>query len=352
MVQLCERIADSKWFHHAILALILLSGILVGFETYPQFQKGTTIGDVFQSVQDVILWIFVLEAAIKIAAFWPKPWRYFQNPWNVFDFTIVAICFLPGHPEYAMVFRMARLLRAVRLLTALPRLQVLVNALLKSIPSLGYVGILLLLHFYIYAVLGSFLFSQNDPIRFGNLQKSMMTLFEVLTLEGWNDVFNTQWLGSDVTYSEEWRNLPVAANRVSIAHPIAASAYFVTFIMLGTMIMLNLFTGVIISSMQEAQEHQDEQNRTEEEKAEDRIREIEDKGFMTLREEFEVIALHLREVSDNVAALREQTNQFRMDASRTTVPSPTNPPGVALDTPHTTKGRELRRDERHTTTGH
>src|SRR5262245_59448660 len=155
MVQLCQKIVDSNWFHFVILALIVFSGILVGFETYPQFHPDTSKGSVIQTVQNVILWLFVLEAAIKILACWPKPWLYFENPWIIFDFVIIAICFLPGHPEYALVFRMARLLRAVRLLTALPRLQILVNALLRSIPSLGYVGILLLLHFYIYAVLGS-----------------------------------------------------------------------------------------------------------------------------------------------------------------------------------------------------
>ena len=133
----------------------------------------------------------------------------------------------------------------------------LVNALLKSIPSLGYVGVLLLLHFYIYAVMGTFLFQHNDPIRFGNLHSSMMTLFEVLTLEGWNDVFNTQMLGSNFTYSDEWREL-AGSERVSTGRPIAAAAYFVSFILLGTMIMLNLFTGVIINSMQEAQAQHDE----------------------------------------------------------------------------------------------
>jgi voltage-gated sodium channel len=211
-----------------------------------------------------------------------------------------------------MVFRMARLLRALRLFTILPRLQILISALLKSIPSLGYVGILLLLHFYIFAVMGTFLFRENDPVRFGNLQHSMTTLFQVVTLEGWNDVFHTQLYGSDVMYDDGWKTLPEASGRVSQPHPYAAPAFFISFIMLGTMIMLNLFTGVIIGSMEEARDQGSGQMADD---VEERIKELEDKGFMTLREELELVAHHLKEVSADITALKEQTSQFRLDSA-------------------------------------
>jgi voltage-gated sodium channel len=222
MVQTAQKIIASKEFNRLIIALIVLSGTLVGLETYPQFGESTRVGHLLLVVQDVILWLFVAEIVLRIAACGSKPWKYFLNPWNLFDFVIVAVCFLPMG-QFAMVFRMARLLRALRLLTALPRLQILVSALLKSIPSLGYVGLLLLLHFYMYAVMGTFIFGHNDPVRFGNLQKSMMSLFQVLTLEGWNDVLNTQMYGSDKYYSDEFREMAGAA-RVSAAQPVAAAA--------------------------------------------------------------------------------------------------------------------------------
>jgi voltage-gated sodium channel len=306
----CRKIVASPRFNQCILALIVLSGILIGMETYPRFDVGTRIGKAIQFVQWVILWLFVAEAVIKIAAFGNKPWKYFQNPWNIFDFTIIVVCFLPLpiDPKFAMVFRMARLLRALRLLTALPRLQILVSALLKSIPALGYVGILLLLHFYIYAVMGTFLFRENDPVRFGNLQRSMLSLFQVVTLEGWNDVLHAQMFGSDVNYSDQWRALPEAAGRVSHGHPVAAPFYFVSFIMLGTMIMLNLFTGVIIGSMQEAE---DQSSGKVADEVESHIKELEEKGFLTLREELEVVAHRLQEVAADVAALHDQTRELR-----------------------------------------
>jgi voltage-gated sodium channel len=310
MVETLKRIVASKEFNRFILFLIVLSGVLIGMETYPQFDEHTRIGQVLLTVQDVILWVFVLEAAMKIGACGSKPWKYFENPWNVFDFLIIAVCFLPIDARFAMVFRMARLLRALRLLTALPRLQILVSALLKSIPSLGYVGVLLLLHFYIYAVMGTSLFRDNDPVRFGNIQRSMLSLFQVVTLEGWNDVLHAQMFGSDINYSDQWKALPEAAHRVSMGSPVAAALYFVSFIMLGTMIMLNLFTGVIIGSMEEARE---QGSGKMDDEVEQRIKELEDKGFMTLREELELVAHHLKEVSADISALKELTSQFRLE---------------------------------------
>ncbi len=349
MVERLKKIVASKEFNRFILALIVLSGILIGMETYPRFDEHTRIGQTLQMVQDVILYLFVIEAAMKIGACGSQPWKYFQNPWNLFDFTIIVVCFIPGvDARFAMVFRMARLLRVLRLLTALPRLQILVSALLKSIPSLGYVGILLLLHFYIYAVMGTFLFKENDPIRFGNLQRSMLSLFQVVTLEGWNDVFHAQLFGSDVNYSDEWRELPQAASRVSQAHPFAAPAFFVSFIMLGTMIMLNLFTGVIIGSMQEAE---DQGRGKDIEEVEQRIKELEDKGFMTLRDELDLVAYHLRQVSEDMATLKQQTAQFRPDTVGPAPVSTDDADGTPRESSRTGQG-EQRRDERRTSAGH
>ena len=311
-VELCQKIVASPAFQKLILALIVTSGTLVGLETYPQFSEGTHVGELILQIQRIILYMFVVEAALKISAHGSKPWRYFQNPWNLFDFAIIAVCFWPYvDTQFAVVFRMTRLLRALRLLTVLPDMQVLVSALLRAIPSLGSVGILLLLHFYVYAVMGTFLFQQNDPIRFGKLHNSMLTLFQVLTLEGWNDVFNTQYLGSDRMYDDEWKAEATQSGyqRESMAQPGVAAAFFVSFIVVGTMIVLNLFTGVIISSM-EATRASPGQNG--EEKAEEIQEEVDQKGFMTLRDELELIASHLREVSADVSALSEQTRELRM----------------------------------------
>lgn len=297
MVEQINKFVHSGGFQRFILALIVISGILVGFETYPAFHEGTPIGNAIIFVQQVILWIFVAEQVLKIAACGSRPWEYFRQGWNLFDLSIIIVCFLPLDARFATVFRLARLLRTLRMVTVLPRLQLLVGALLKSIPSLGYIGLLLGLHFYVYACAGTFLFAKNDPVRFGNLHTTALTLFQVLTLEGWNDILSTQLNGSDVEYSEEWKELAEKKRpgyRVAHAQPIPAAIFFISFILLGTMIMLNLFTGVIISSMEEVQEERAEEAR------EDNLKK---KGFLTLHDELTLLHQQLGEITTRLKSI-------------------------------------------------
>lgn len=311
MTAALKSLTSSESFNRFILALIVLTGILVGMETYPSFESTTPVGRVINLMQEIILWVFVVEIVLKIAACGSRPWEYFQKGWNVFDFAIIAVCFLPLNAKFVTVFRLARLLRTLRMVTLLPRLQVLVGALLKSIPSLGYVGVLLGLHFYMYAVAGTFLFRHNDPIRFGSLQETTLTLFQVLTLEGWNDVMATQYHGSDKGYDDAWKEIAGSARR-SEPQPLIASAYFVSFIMLGTMIMLNLFTGVIISSMEEA---------TTETQQEEREHHLREKGFLTLHDELTLLGQQLQKISERIKGLELKERQ-REDVEQETEPEP------------------------------
>ena len=198
----------------------------------------------------LVLWIFVAEVVIKMGAEGTKPWRYFRDGWNCFDFVIVAACFLPFSGQAVTVLRLLRLLRVLKLVKALPKLQILVSALLKSIPSMGYVTVLLLLLFYVYAVAAVFLFGQNDPLHFADLQIAMLSLFRVVTLEDWTDVMYINMYGCDrYGYSADSVVLCTAPE----AQPILGVAFFVSFVLVGTMIILNLFIGVIMSGMDEAQ---------------------------------------------------------------------------------------------------
>jgi voltage-gated sodium channel len=241
MTALARRITDSHAFHAFITAVIVLAGILVGIETFPAAVAAH--GAFLHALDRVVLAIFVLEIAVKMAAEGKRPWNYFRDVYNVFDFVIVAITLLPLGGQYVTVLRLLRLLRVLRLVHALPRLQILVSALLKSIPSMAYVGVFLCLLFYVYGVAGVFLFGRNDPLHFGRLDHAMLTLFTVVTLEGWAELMYTQLHGCD----------PAAALCTAPeAQPLIGPLYFVTFILFGTMIVLNLFIGVIMNSMQEA----------------------------------------------------------------------------------------------------
>jgi voltage-gated sodium channel len=189
---------------------------------------------------------------VKIGAEGSTPWRYFTDPWNVFDFFIVAVALLPFQAEGVAVLRLARLLRVLKLVRALPRLQVLVTALLKSIPSMGYVSLLLGLLFYLYGVAGTHLFGANDPVHFGRLEISLLSLFRVVTLEGWTEILYIQMYGCANYGYETWADQCVANNPM----PLTANAYFLTFILFGTMVIMNLFVGVIMNGMEEAHEEQ------------------------------------------------------------------------------------------------
>ncbi len=246
MSQLLARAAASRLFQNGITAVILLAGLLVGLETDDAFVE--RFHGVLHVLDSIVLAIFVAEIAVKMGAEGKRPWRYFLDGWNVFDFTIVAVAFLPGAGPYAVVLRLARLLRVLKLVRALPQLQVLVSALIKSIPSMFYVTVLLLLLFYVYAVAGVFLFGDNDPRYFGSLGISLLSLFRVVTLEGWTEILYIQFYGC-ASYGYEGHE---ALCTQSSAMPTVSVLYFVSFVLLGTMIILNLFVGVIMNGMEEA----------------------------------------------------------------------------------------------------
>ena len=269
MIEPIRKIVDSNAFQYFILSCILLAAVLVGMETYPDVVS--KYGRTLEILNQVVLWIFVVEAVLKMAQYGTKFYKYFADPWNLFDFTIVVVCFLPVNASYAAVLRLARIMRALRLMTAMPQLQLIVGALIKSIPSMGYVGILLALNFYVYAVMGVFLFRDNDPFHFYDLQTAMLSLFRIVTLEDWTDVMYINMYGSDHYGGYADLNAANAEREIypvkgSAPGPLIGAAYFVSFVMFGTMIMLNLFIGVILNSMDEARaerEHEEQEARRE-----------------------------------------------------------------------------------------
>jgi len=226
-----QRTVDAPWFQRSIIAFIVLAGVLAGLETSPAMVAQH--GEWLRLLDNVVLAVFGAEILLKLSAHAPKPWNYFRDGWNVFDFTIVAICLLPLDSQFIAVLRVARALRLLRLISALPKLQLLVGALLKSLSAMSYVSLLLAMLFYIYAVAGVHLFGTGSPEYFRDLSTAMLTLFRVVTLDNWGDMFMAQ---------------------LAHAPGFKVTLYFVTFIVFGTMITLNLFIGIIMNSMSEMHE--------------------------------------------------------------------------------------------------
>ncbi|MBP9865359.1 MAG: ion transporter [Candidatus Omnitrophica bacterium] len=226
----CQRLVSSSFFSRLSLGVILFSSALIGLETVDSVvaQYGKTL-----KVTDfLILSWFVFEIACRMAAHGRNLAAFFKCPWNVFDFLIVGITLLPAVSPALSVFRLFRIFRVLRLLSAVPELQILVSALLKTIPSMGYVGMLLFLIVYVYGVLGTQFFKAADPVHFGNLGLSLLTLFQISTLEDWSGIF---W---PLFQKFGW----------------LAALYFLSFIFTGTMVLLNLLIGVVIRSMEQVQE--------------------------------------------------------------------------------------------------
>ncbi len=310
MVEFCKKTVESKWFQNLILAFILLAAVGVGLETYQSVVED--YGGLLSVLNWIIVGVFCVEIVLKMGSYGKQWYRYFLDPWNVFDFVIVAVCFLPGDTSFAAVLRLARVMRALRLMTAVPQLQLIVGALIKSIPSLGFVGILLFLNFYVYAVMGVFLFRENDPIHFCDLQTAMLSLFRVATLEDWTDVMYINMFGSsnypgpDISAYESSNNSGTPADPNAQMSPLIGAAYFVSFVMIGTMIMLNLFIGVILNSMDEtAAEKKREELLARKEAGEGPT--IDD-DFGDLEEQIEKLNEHLNNLKLRVQVMQKESN--------------------------------------------
>ena len=243
-----KSITESRQFQIFFIGVILLSGVVVGLDSYPKISA--QYGRILHVLDSIILWLFVFEIVIKMISLESKFLEFFKDGWNTFDFIIVGACFLPFTGQSVIVLRLLRVLRIVRLVGTVPELKLIVNTLLKCIPSICYIGALLSILFYIYACLGTFLFRANDPIHFESLHISLLSLFRVATLEDWTDIMYTAIYGCQNYGYSGFQELC----KSSEAFPFLGWFYFVSFVLLATFVFLNLLIGVIISNMDDIKE--------------------------------------------------------------------------------------------------
>lgn len=222
-----NQIVSAPWFERVIIAFILINGAILGMETSPSLVAQH--GGLLHLGNRVILGIFILEAVLKMIAVAPQIDRYFRDGWNVFDFSVIVFSLIPATGDFAMIARLARLLRVVRLVSTIPELRLIVSTLIRSIPSMMHVMTLMSVIFYIYAITGYQLFHEHDPTHWRSLGIALLTLFRVVTLEDWTDVMYT----------------------AMDFHPMAW-LFFVSFVVLGTFVVINLFIAVVINNLEEA----------------------------------------------------------------------------------------------------
>jgi len=214
-----------------IAGVIVFNALVLGLETYDGLND--QYGGPLTALNDACLAIFVAEITIRIAAYGRRPQDFFKEGWNVFDFLVIGAVFVPGLRENATLLRVIRLLRVVRLVSVLPDLRVLIRGMLNALPPIGSMGVLAFLLIYVYGMVGWIMFGDEIPEQWGDIGQAMLTLFTVLTLEGWNDVLRE---GMEV-------------------HPWSW-VYFVSFVLIASLLLINILIAVIINATEDAREIQ------------------------------------------------------------------------------------------------
>ncbi|MEO9484244.1 MAG: ion transporter [Ekhidna sp.] len=214
---------ESRIFQTVITAIIIINSILIGLETSEAIML--SYGRIIDVIDLTILVLFSIEILLKIFVY---KFGFFKNSWNVFDFLVVAISLVPAAGSFS-VFRALRIIRTLRLLRSIPKLRLIIESLVKSLPSIGWIAVLLGIVFYVFSVIGVNLFGQLYPAYFGDMSKAIFTLFQIMTLESWSS---------------------------AIARPVMdgvafAGVYFVTFILIATYTTLNIFIAIVVNTMNE-----------------------------------------------------------------------------------------------------
>ena len=219
--QKIEAFIAYPFIQHTLVAFIIINAVILGMETSPYIMD--QVGPVLIALDHGILWVFIAEIVLLIAA---RGLHFFKDPWAVFDFIVVGIALVPATGSLS-VLRALRVLRVLRLINKIESMRRVVSGLLSSLPSLGSVFGLILVIFYVSAVIATNVFGTAFPDWFGNLATSSFTLFQVMTLEGWSD---------------------------GIARPVMqvfphAWIFFLIFILIATFVIVNLFIAVIVDSL-------------------------------------------------------------------------------------------------------
>lgn len=220
-----DRFRTNKVFELFVVSIIIISALLVGAKTYNLSSNAATL---LTWVDLGITLFFVFELSIRFLGEEVKA-NFFKSGWNLFDTLVVTVSLIPIEgTEMAVIGRLIRIFRVLRMISFIPELRVLINSLFKALPQLGYVVLLMFIIFYIYAALGSTVFGSINPVLWGDISISMLTLFRVMTFEDWTDVmYETMEV-----YGLSW-------------------LYFLSFIFLTTFAFLNMVIGIIVGVMDE-----------------------------------------------------------------------------------------------------
>lgn len=263
LIHASQTLKNNRSFEWFVVSIIILSALLIGAKTY---NVPSVITQVIGVLDVAITVFFLFEILVRFLAE-PNKRRFFHNGWNIFDTLVVVVSLIPiDNSDMALVGRLVRVFRVLRMVSIIPELRILLNSLLRAMPQLGYVVLLMFIIFYIYAAVGSTFFHTINPTLWGDIAISMLTLFRVMTFEDWTDVMYETM----TVYPLSW-------------------LYYMTFIFLTAFAFLNMVIGIVVNVL-------------ENENARLRAQEAEDRGDATLEEvmnELKAIKAQLNDVKDS-----------------------------------------------------
>jgi voltage-gated sodium channel len=253
---------DNRAFELFVVGIIILSALLIGAKTYP-IPEIVSTG--IQWLDIAITFLFLFEIIVRFIAE-PNKKRFFHNGWNIFDTLVVVVSLIPiDNSDMALVGRLVRVFRVLRMVSIIPELRMLLNSLVRALPQLGYVVLLMFIIFYIYAAIGATFFANINPVLWGDISISLLTLFRVMTFEDWTDVMYETM----AVYPLSW-------------------SYYLTFIFFTAFAFLNMVIGIVVNVL-------------EDEHAKERAEQDEEDGNASLNE----LRDELQELKAMVAALQK-----------------------------------------------
>lgn len=225
-----RALVESDRFKNTIMTVIIVNALTLGLSTSDR--AVAAVGPLLSLIDTLALTVFVIELLIK---FFVYRFAFFNSAWNIFDFIVVAIGLMPSGGGLSAL-RGLRVIRTLRLLSVVPQMRAVVQALLDALPGMGAVIIMLSIVYYVFGVMATLLFGDVFDEWFGTLGRSIYSLFQIMTLESWS---------------------------MGIVRPVMkefpyAWAFFVPFIMATTFSVLNLFIGLMVNTMQSAVEDETE----------------------------------------------------------------------------------------------
>lgn len=248
-----KKFVESNLFQNFILVVIALNAIIMGILTVRDLPYG--VQQALTMVDTVCLWIFVAELLIKLVVY---RFHFFGSGWNLFDLAVVILSIFSDLSFFSVfrIFRIFRVLRSLkalkslrgfRMISGLKNLRMIVEAIGRSIPGICWSGMLLLLVYYIFSIMGTTLFGPQFPDWFGSIGKSFYTLFQVMTLESWSmgisrpvmEVFSWAWI------------------------------YFVPFVLCTSFLIMNVVVGIVVNAISEVSESQVREDKEAPEDTED-----------------------------------------------------------------------------------